>query len=226
MLASHPNLKAALELFPGTSEPVAAKISTTINAPPPQKTRSRSQSRDYDFPPAKIQKQESSYVLDFGLHKGKQLSEVSSNYVFWLKQNIDDKTKLATPALTAALQDLPTLSTDRWTPPNIDGAPAKFWDEWTYKQMWISAGDARKIFGMNWSFLAQLPLVNKRAKRRKRYFLYHVWDFFKFNTSEAKADAALKEFMKQKDDRTEDIWGAMGLGACLCNDNGNDVPYP
>lgn len=176
---------------------------------------------------ATLVEQGTTYVLPFGIHKGRRLSEVPPKYVSWLKDNIDIIPNLSNPALRAALLELSKIPSKAvkevpkkpaWIPPSLRSAPYRFVDDWKGELIWIASSDAKKFFGMDTKILSQVPAVNNRA-RRKRYWLYYVWDLFKFSTSEAKANAAMEAFLNKNDERTEEIWDGMGLGACLLNDN-------
>jgi primase-polymerase (primpol)-like protein len=92
-------------------------------------------------------------------------------------------------------------------------ASAKFRDLWSPDEeaLWISAWDAGSIFGLTTHHLKQLPVVDSQTEK-KRYWLYHVWDFFRFHVSEAEADAALKVFLKEKDEAADDIMWEIVVG--------------
>ncbi|KUJ20787.1 uncharacterized protein LY89DRAFT_666424 [Mollisia scopiformis] len=98
-----------------------------------------------------------------------------------------------------------------WTPPNLNYAPRrKFWDSFEEQFIWISASDATSFFGLTKEHFDQLPVMG--GGKAKRFWLYHVWDLFRYNTSQTKADAALKAFRDKNDDKTHEIWGRLGLG--------------
>ncbi|KAF8846510.1 hypothetical protein BDZ45DRAFT_756039 [Acephala macrosclerotiorum] len=170
-------------------------------------------------------KQESSYVMHSGAYQGLKLSEVPPSYLNWLKKSIDKKPNFFIPALRAASQEFPDSKPHKsvppagWTPPNGRFVPEKFKEGgyWEGDELWISAWDAKKFFGLRIGSLASIPLVDKGPK--KRYWLYHLWDFSKFTRSRKEADAGLKAFLRKNEYRTEEIWDSMGLGACLLNDN-------
>lgn len=150
-----------------------------------------------------------SYVLDFGKHKGKKLSEVPPDYMQWLEENA------LRPSLKEALATILGGSTSSsitysWTPPALSGAGGRFYDYFEAGPIWVTRWDSTKLFKLDTAAMARLPNLNDKS--RPKFGLYHVWDLAKTVLPPGVADRAVSSFLGKNKDVEEDIWGFMGLG--------------
>ncbi|CZR67908.1 uncharacterized protein PAC_17807 [Phialocephala subalpina] len=99
-----------------------------------------------------------------------------------------------------------------WTPPNLYNAPTKFRHGGTNYGglLWISSWDTRSFFGLTIDHFLKLPLATfpGNAVTQQRYWLYHVWDLVRFETSEGNANKLFADmFLNQINEETHDVWG-------------------
>ncbi|KAJ5038700.1 uncharacterized protein L3040_006380 [Drepanopeziza brunnea f. sp. 'multigermtubi'] len=191
------------------------------------------------MPPQSDEQPRKKYVLDFGLNRGRALSDVPDEYVENLRERIRSGTFTPKPALVAALKDhKPSKAAFKptWTPPELSQASPVFQDD-TFGDLWIGYVDAQRFFGLNSDHFVLLPYADpprffglksdhfavlpraeasKSSNFKGKYWLYHVYDIFMWHVSKDAADKALKAFLACYQDRVEDVWASMGLGAGLC----------
>ncbi|KAI9048278.1 hypothetical protein LZ554_008073 [Drepanopeziza brunnea f. sp. 'monogermtubi'] len=223
--AKVPRSPASLPQMTGSRAPPASQQSAAGNK---RKT-----------PPQSDEQPRKKYVLDFGLNRGRALSDVPDEYVENLRERIRSGAFTPKPALVAALEDhKPSKAAFKptWTPPVLSHAPSVFQDE-VFGDLWIRYVDAQRFFGLNSDHFAVLPSADpprffglksnhfavfpkaeasKSSNSKGKYWLYHVYDIFTWHVSKDAADKALKAFLACYQGRVEDVWAGMGLGAGLC----------
>ena len=173
------------------------------------------------------------YILSFGKHAGKKLSEVPSSYISWLIAEGAHKTR---HDLASALREenlLPTDDSETPTPVNDDiwRAPSayeardgRFYDPWTSAPLWISDRDCSHYFGLSEPLLSRLGvrLVSEADLRRSSEFpelmvvskgpkrwLYQVYACAGRNGG--KCDEALTDFLGKNQRREREIYDELGL---------------
>ncbi|KAE9380758.1 hypothetical protein N431DRAFT_135363 [Stipitochalara longipes BDJ] len=162
------------------------------------------------------------FVLTFGKHEGKRLSDVPESYLYWLIDNTSPTSQLSTALYEIGIT--PAISGPRkagWSPPYTGSAPYQFYDDYSEEALWISQTDARQYFGLGANLLEGLPVVgSSRSALFKsnipRYWLYHIWDLRRVMTSRVEANAALRAFSDKNEEAFDGICDSMGLGAGLC----------
>jgi hypothetical protein len=155
------------------------------------------------------------YIMTFGRHYGKRLSEIPLSYLYWLSDNTTP-----TPDLYYALVDMEIFPAIRgpqkpgWKPPSLAFAPFKFRHCHSREDLWISGIDAREYFGLGTDLVDGLPTVDraKQGKQRAgpvRFWLYLNWDLRRVMTSRAEAGNSFRAFSNRM---LEDVWNDMELG--------------
>jgi uncharacterized protein (DUF3820 family) len=206
--ARRPDLREALALY----DLSASAPRTPIAAPADDLVKNEPASS----PPKSLG---ADYIIPFGRHKGKRLSEIPQPYLYWLTDNTTLNPDLSACLLSMGISPAirGPLKAD-WKPPSLAHAPFKFRDCYSNENLWISRGDARKYFGLGADLLDGLPAVGrvKPGAGSPRFWLYHVWDLRRVMSSRSDADSALITFLAKNEEAMEDVWAAMGLGACCC----------
>ncbi|CZR62491.1 uncharacterized protein PAC_12388 [Phialocephala subalpina] len=146
----------------------------------------------------------------------------------WLrrhKEKIERKQREAIAAFESTSPPTPIIPDYKL--PNLASAPSYFFmnDLLSDDPTWIVGSDAMKYFGLSYTHLQYLEDHNgtlpetsesaARTSRGKRYWLYQVHDICKVHISEAAANVGFVNFEAKNQEREEDVWASMGLGACL-----------
>ncbi|CZS89818.1 hypothetical protein WAI453_002849 [Rhynchosporium graminicola] len=160
------------------STPAQNSIFSMISSPPPSSPVETVSIR-YSRPSSPICAEELTnpfiklskpYVINFGRHHGKTLSQVPDSYVWWLQTKIkegwfrqerydDLRAALADDDDSASEQIPGPLSAD-WKPPALESTPSIFHDQVTSAPLWISEDDACRYFKLDRQYLEYLPKVS------------------------------------------------------------------
>ena len=174
------------------------------------------------------------YILDFGMHAGKRLRDVPSNYVDWL---IGKEVYTSRPALATALRALgrldapgPALQYSTWRAPPVSSARDPcFFEPMFDSPLWISDKDAATYFNLRDPTLARAGVRLLGAKdldmyvdggstlcfgNGRRRWLYQVFACAEhFNTaSPGTARQAVQRFLHKNKLRESEIMAELGLG--------------
>ncbi|KAL2062988.1 hypothetical protein VTL71DRAFT_6060 [Oculimacula yallundae] len=209
-----------------SSPPASSPIETTPI--PESRPSSPTCAEEYISPFSKPSKP---YVINFGRHNGKRLSQVPDSYVQWLHTKIQDGwfAQDRYEDLRAALADDDGLDFEQisgpllidWKPPALGFAPSIFHEEVTCAPLWISETDTMQYFKLSRQYLGHLPKVaggrqGVIGNAKARYYLFHVYDLVESHASKAVADRALESFLRKNEDKTQEIYGMLGLGVGEC----------
>jgi uncharacterized protein (DUF3820 family) len=158
------------------------------------------------------------YVVTFGKHNGKKLSEIPTSYLLWLS---DNPTFKPPPALQAALLDfgigltstapMSLISHRMWSPPLLPYAPARFHDWYTEEALWITTSDVKVYFGFSEDYLRLVPTLPSDQSHKTKHWLYHVWDLARVCKGRNEAEKAFEEFLNKNRRREQEISHEMGL---------------